>query len=138
MEETNSFSTIIVHEVRLKLGLSCNEYCVVDLIDWSMEETGWCELSRQDIATMMGLSKQAMVKILDRLLKDALIYKSGQTRKLCSTDLWKDHFAKSPKIITTMPDLTPGKDEQLFVNNEKPSNFIDTWRPARVFIPFTN
>jgi len=27
MEETNSFSTIIVHEVRLKLGLSCNEYC---------------------------------------------------------------------------------------------------------------
>jgi len=38
MEETNSFSTIIVHEVRLKLGLSCNEYCVVDLIDWSMKK----------------------------------------------------------------------------------------------------
>jgi len=28
-------------------------------------------------------------------------------------------FRQVAKIITTMPDLTPGKDEQLFVNKWK-------------------
>jgi DNA-binding transcriptional regulator LsrR (DeoR family) len=91
MSEITSFSTMILHDKRNSLGLSCNEYCVADLIDHYSEADGWCDLSRQDIADMMGISKQSIIKILSSLLKQELV-NINANKKLSSSERWKKYF----------------------------------------------
>jgi predicted DNA-binding protein YlxM (UPF0122 family) len=124
MNEITSFSTMILHDKRINLGLSCNEYCVADLIDHYSDDGSWCELSRQEIADMMGISKQTIIKILSSLLKQELIIINTQ-KKITSSERWKKIF-----------DSPEEKNEERIYEVEKVSTFMSPWRPAIAFKPF--
>lgn len=124
MEESKSFTTIIVHDVRLLLKLTCNEYCILDLICWLEESPeGWCPATRQDLSDRMGISKQATHKIIEGLIESGLLEKNSSTKMLRTTDKWKHCFAEN--IIT----------EELVL--KKDIRFIEPWHPKRTFKPFT-
>ena len=114
---------MILHDKRINLGLSCNEYCVADLID-HYSDGSWCELSRQEIADMMGISKQTIIKILSSLLKQELININTQ-KQLSSSERWKKIF-----------DSPEEKNEERIYEVEKVSTFMSPWRPAIAFKPF--
>jgi DNA-binding Lrp family transcriptional regulator len=71
-------STTTHHAVRRSLGLSNDEYC---LLDWMYHtqgnekygHNGWCEVPYQDIADLLGISKGGAFKMVDRMEGKGLI-----------------------------------------------------------------
>jgi len=86
--------TVIHHDVRLKMGLSCNEYCVGDLIFRLSNGTddGWCFASRSKLGEMMGLSKPSIITILSILIKLDLVECHPKTKDLRVTKTWSKFF----------------------------------------------
>lgn len=78
-------STLINHDVRLKLGLSCNEFCVADFIS-SGEH-----ITRQQLADRLGLSKQSVIKIINKLVELEIVNKNEKGR-LCISEKWMKSF----------------------------------------------
>jgi len=106
-EET--FTTIICHSTRLALNLSCNEYCIADLIYWrSGEGKEWTSISRQEIAVMMGLSKQSVISILEKLEAADIIQKNSE-KQLRLTVKWTLHerYADEPLPFNLNINILP-------------------------------
>ena len=85
--------TTIIHNIRIEIGLSCNEYCVADIIyhlsnNPSNKIKGWCYASKETLAKFMGITKQAIHQIINRLIEIGLIYKDKETKYLQTTELW--------------------------------------------------
>lgn len=78
--------TIVHHAARIKLGLSLNEYCVADTIYHlshnSANDLGWCYKSKENMGRDLGLSKQTLHKIINKLIVKKLVEKNeaGQLR----------------------------------------------------------
>jgi hypothetical protein len=86
--------TTIYHLPRLKLGLTCNEYCLVDIIHHLSNKKrsqvkGWCYAKKQTLADMLGVSKRSIINLIKKLeIKDLL--KCSPDRKLVqTTQLWE-------------------------------------------------
>ena len=85
--------TTIIHKIRIELDLTCNEYCVADII-FSLSNNpdakvlGWCFATKETIAGFMGISKQAIHEIIKNLIKKGLIEKDPDSKYLKTTSLW--------------------------------------------------
>jgi hypothetical protein len=81
-----------MHEVRQKLNISCNEYCVADLIDNYAYNANnplqWCYATKETIASVLGLSKQTVLTIIEKLIELGLVEKHEQTKNLRTTKAW--------------------------------------------------
>lgn len=86
--------TNIQHIPRLKLGISCNEYCVADIIHWGAynpkNPTGWCYASKNYIGDALGISKKSTLEIIERLIKKGLVEKDATNKHLRTTTAWYD------------------------------------------------
>jgi DNA-binding MarR family transcriptional regulator len=118
MELAKSFTTIICHRTRKELNLTCNEYCICDLVHWESEveqNKGWCLLSRSEIADMMGISKQAAIKLIE---------------KLVATGLLEKHIDGTLRVTTVWNEKFDQKADQPSVENKNVSTFAGIWTPS--------
>ena len=87
--------TMIWHTVRKEFGISLIEYATVDTIHGLSNNRvvpGWCYASRQGLASMLGVTRQGLNKIIDRLTdleKDLLLVEDDpETGYLRTTEKW--------------------------------------------------
>ena len=85
--------TTIFHEVRKQFNLSCNEYCVADVIRGLSGNTdstvpGWCNASRSYLARELDLSRQSIITIVKTLVDKKLIEVDEHTDYMKTTDLF--------------------------------------------------
>ena len=101
-KETPRYTTIL-HTVRKNLKLSCNDYCIADMIyhlsaNPDNKFNGWCYASKDTLGKCIGVSKQTVHKTINKLLKKGLITKHPENKYLKTTQFWY-------KVVTL------GKDE---------------------------
>jgi len=85
--------TNIQHEIRKRLQLSCNEYVLLDMIfhlsnNPETKIKGWCYASKETLAKEIGLSRQGVINMVDKLIEINLLEKDENTRFLRTTDTW--------------------------------------------------
>ncbi|GAB3889738.1 hypothetical protein GCM10028803_00090 [Larkinella knui] len=83
--------TTIYHPVRKQFGLSCNEYCVADMIFWLSSNPeapvpGWCNASNGYLAEHMVLTRQSIITITQKLESLGLIEKNGDLKR--TSKIW--------------------------------------------------
>lgn len=87
--------TTIIHKVRLSLELSCNEYCVADII-FSLSNSpkniakGWCYASKKTIGEFIGIHESNVLRIIKRLIEKGMVEREEETKYLRTTMLWYD------------------------------------------------
>lgn len=84
--------TTIIHAVRRRLGITCNEYCVVDTVCFKMNDPksrqpGWCTQSRQELADELGFAKRTIQNMVGDL-KEAGLIEENEFFYLRTTPLW--------------------------------------------------
>lgn len=84
--------TTILHSVRKHFGLSCNEYCVVELVFFGQNNPkskllGWCSLSRQEMANELDLSRQTIISTIKKLKEMGLV-EENEIFFLRTTEKW--------------------------------------------------
>jgi len=86
------YYTKIIHDLRDALGLTNNEYVVIDTINRLTDEEDWCKKSREKIGSIAGISKRSTIKIVDKYsdadLEDARLLEKNSTGKVRATELW--------------------------------------------------
>ncbi len=85
--------TNIQHEFRKANNLTCNEYVLADMIHFLSNKNdaaikGWCFASREHLAEEIGLSKQSVLNLIERLLTYGLLEKDEATKFLRTTAKW--------------------------------------------------
>lgn len=118
------YFTTILHHVRKSYKLSCNEYCVVELIFYKSNDPkskmiGWCTISRQQIADELDLSRQTIISILHKLKEKGLI-EENELNFLKTTEIWynavstcKETLHPVKKLDTMSKNITPTCKETL-------------------------
>lgn len=99
--------TNIQHEFRKTNKLSCNEYVLCDMVFIlsSKEITtvpGWCYMTKDNIASELDLTKQGILKMIDRLIDDGFLIRNETTRYLKTTQKWQEVYWTSGK--QSLPD----------------------------------
>lgn len=84
--------TVILHEPRKKLGLSVNEYTIIDTIDRLSNRPPdyvWCRKSIDSIANDLGVNRATVFRAIKKAVDQELVEKEGN-RKLGhrSTPKW--------------------------------------------------
>lgn len=84
--------SLVLHDIRLKLGLSLNEYCVADAIYHLSNNPknimqGWCYMGRKEMGDYLGLKRQVVNRIIKKLVEDELVERpeEGSTSNLVRT-----------------------------------------------------
>ncbi len=85
--------TTIIHDARISLGLSMNDYCIADCIyhysnNPKSPTPGWCFASKQHIADQIGITKSWAIKSISLLEKKGLVEKSLDGRLIKTTEKW--------------------------------------------------
>lgn len=89
--------TNIQHPVRIKMGITPNEYCVFDIIYQSQSHpeyavNGWAKNSYLELAAFLGFSKSTIHGIIDRGVEWGLIEVNEADPKLKkTTENWYNH-----------------------------------------------
>jgi hypothetical protein len=85
--------TTILHEPRLKLGISCNEYCLSDMVynlstNPKAPVNGWCSASQPMLGAALGVSRQSINTMIKKLGKVDILIKSDNGKLLKCGDTW--------------------------------------------------
>ena len=85
--------TNIIHPVRKKFKLTCNEYVLLDIIyhlsnNPESKVKGWCYASKETLAQEIGVSRQSICNLIDKLIEKDLIEKDELTRFLKTKTEW--------------------------------------------------
>jgi len=85
--------TTIHHETRKSLGLSANEYMIADLIynlqnNPKSKHPGWCYASKDSLADTLGLTRNGIQKLVNKLVKLKLLERDGEQSHLRTTQDW--------------------------------------------------
>ncbi len=91
MKELTLLYTNIQHSIRRELDISCLEYALVDMIYHLSTKPdsaviGWCYKSKDQLALEIGITKQGLLKMIDRLILCGLLEKNAETRYLKTTE----------------------------------------------------
>ena len=89
--------TTIMHDPRLRFGLSNNEYCIADAIYHLSHNPdsiaiGLCYASRETIGSFFGLTRQSVIKALKKLVEKELVEIHKHTQYLRTTKIWYEYF----------------------------------------------
>jgi hypothetical protein len=86
--------TLILHSARKQLGISINEYCLADTVHKLSGNRstvpGWCYASKEHIGHSLGVSRQSIHNMINKLKGKALIEVQDETGYLRTTDLWRE------------------------------------------------
>lgn len=85
--------TTIMHEPRIALDLSTDEYCILDLVyRLSVNPTapvpGWCSMSKDNIAQFLGMPRRSLFRAIGKLTELDFLEKSTDGRLLKTTHKW--------------------------------------------------
>lgn len=85
--------TLVLHSARKKLGITINEYCFADTIHKLSSNNssvpGWCYASKERLATGLGLSRQSIHTMINKLKKLNLVEVDPETTYLRTTEVWR-------------------------------------------------
>lgn len=120
--------TLIVHEYRIRINLKLLEYCVADSIyhlsnNPKSQVKGWCYASKDTIAKILGVSRQAVFDSITRLINKGIIERDNETKYLRTTSVWYDN------VILPRAKTEYSKETLLVVNNLD-SNSKETLLPV--------
>jgi len=105
------FYTTIIHPVRKAFNLSCNEYCVLDtILRMQNNDSHWCYMSRETMASDLDLSKQSILNIVKSLILKGLVIKHEKTSHLRCTGQFKDAIDDYRNFSITENHFTVGKE----------------------------
>lgn len=86
--------TLVLHSARRKLDISINEYCLADTIHKLSGSRspvpGWCFAAKEQLGANLGVSRQSIHAMINRLKTKGLIEVQPQTGYLCTTNAWRD------------------------------------------------
>ena len=87
-KETPRYTTIL-HETRVRLGLSLVEYCVIDSIHNLSHRPNhpWCTVSKEGIGDFLNLGRATVFRAIKKGLDDGLLEKN-ERGDLRTTDKW--------------------------------------------------
>lgn len=119
--------SFVWHEFRRQHGLSCDEYVLCDMIFYlskndNSEVPGWCYKSRENMAQYMGVSKQGLLNMIERMEKKGFLEKDAHTKYLRTTKKWQDVYIKK-KENTTDEQQSKFRPEVNKVDHEQSTNF---------------
>lgn len=102
--------TNIQHEFRKKHNLTMNEYVLCDMIYFLSNNSnsriiGWCYSSRQNLADEMALSKQGIIKLINKLLDDGFLERDSITKFLKTTSKWQKNYLKNDIGKQSIPEV---------------------------------
>jgi len=136
MEKNQLTYTTIIHSARNKLGLSNNEYIFCDTIYHlsNNPEYKYCIMSKEKLGEVIGVSKQAIHKLIIKMIELGLIEKEETLKGLKTTKKWyntvilKDESTKftdskeslpsqSTKFTPTVKKVYSDSKESLLNNN---------------------
>jgi|GEM_PF-3181828 len=140
--------TTILHGPRIELELSCNEYCVADMIYHLSRETGWCYASKEKLASFIGLSKQTVLEIIRRLTEAGLVEMHEDRHMLRTTARWYESVVVFREVLRgnesvrtvrgagnggKKTDVASGQETRPYSyssqNNTEKSGFSETEKP---------
>ncbi len=86
--------TLVLHSARKELDLTINEYCLADSVH-KLSGTrspipGWCYASKEQLASSLGVSRQSIHNMINKLKGKGIVEVQAETGYLRSTDLWRD------------------------------------------------
>jgi len=89
--------TTIIHPWRREFGLSWPEYGMCDIINLmcgsrESKVPGWCYMSRVNLGAEVGISKQAAIDMVERMIKKGLVEKHEITKHLRTTPKWQQVY----------------------------------------------
>lgn len=88
--------TLILHQIRKKLGLSLMEYCIADSIyhlsnNPKNKVQGWCYASKETLADFIGTTQRTVFSNINHLIIKGLIEKDEETSYLRTTPKWYEN-----------------------------------------------
>jgi hypothetical protein len=111
--------TNIQHEFRKRHKLTCNEYVLCDMVFYLSSQAesnvpGWCYMSREKMAEEVGLSKQSVLNIIEKMIGAGFLEKNGQTCYLRTTQKWQEaYFTNGKESLPTDNKVVPSGKESL-------------------------
>jgi hypothetical protein len=147
--------TNIQHKFRKENNLSCLEYVLLDMVyklatNPDSKVKGWCYSKREYMAGEIGVSKQGLLKMIDRLIKSGFLIKDEVTRFLKTTEKWNETYFTDgkqslPESSEKSKQSLPEHGKQSLPNNNSINNYnlidnIDstpTGEPAKNFKQWT-
>lgn len=135
--------TTINHEARTKLGLTWLEYGLADLI-YNLANNpksifpGWCYASKENLAKQLGVTKQTVHTILNKLEKLGLIVRETETKHIKVTIDWyktvviktdsKETLPMVKKVYSKSKEtlLPPSKEtlHNIYITNKDINNVV--------------
>lgn len=104
--------TGIYHAARKELGLSCNEYCVADMVSVYAANPdnpfpGWCFASRQTLADDLGVSKVSIVALVEKCIQAGVLEKNPANGNLRITRKFYEAVHNSERIYRAGKESLP-------------------------------
>lgn len=114
--------TTVQHDFRKESKLSCNEYVLLDMIyilsnNSNASISGWCYMTREKMAEEVGLTKQAIIAMIDRLIAAGFLEKEENRKYLRTTPKWHLVYFTNGKVFS-QNDLKNGNNTLLELGKE--------------------
>lgn len=115
--------------------LSCNEYVLCDMIYFlctneKNSSGGWSYAKRETLADDLGLSKQGVLKMIEKLIERGFLIKHPDTKFLRTTEMWSEvYFQNGPsvnKVYSAGKQSLPEAGKQSLPNNNNINNNNNT------------
>lgn len=115
-KQDESRYTTILHDQRIKAGLSCNEYVIADSVQKLSSKPSFpiCTAGQPYLAEFLGISIRSVINIMKRLQDKGYIFKvmdGEQFRGWQSTDKWHAEFVAKQRRFNGGEKSAGGGDD---------------------------
>lgn len=111
--------TTIIHEFRRQNELSCLEYVLLDMI-YHLQVSprsavkDWCYMKRETMAEEIGITKQGLLNMINRLVEAEFLIKNDETKFLKTTEKWQNvYFTDSKQTLPSVNKVDHKSKESL-------------------------
>ena len=111
--------TNIQHNFRKKHNLTCNEYVFCDMVYFlsnneKSKHRGWCYAKKESLAEDIGISKQSIFNIMNKMIEHGFIVKDDISKFIKTTEKWQDvYFTQSKETLPESNNLDESSKETL-------------------------
>lgn len=102
--------TNIQHDFRREHDLSCDEYTLCDMVFFlsrgeASQVPGWCYKSKENLANEIGISKQGVLNMIERMVLKGFIIRNDQTKYLKTTEKWQQVYFTDAESQQSLPPV---------------------------------
>ncbi len=144
--------TNIQHGFRKKHNLSCNEYVFCDMVYFlstrpDAHVKGWCYASKESLGEEIGLSRQSIINLTNKLTTDGFLEKDEHTKFLRTTPKWNEaYFTECKESLqpdknlakSSKESLQNGRKESLHYNNTNTNTSNKNTETPAVLFPVSS